>query len=60
MKNKIIKIFQNVGLRITVETSSKSVNFLDVNLDLKSGIHKPYMKPNNNPVYVHAARPLEE
>ena len=31
----------------------KSVNFLDITIDLRTGIHKPYMKPNNSPLYVH-------
>ena len=30
----------------------KNVNFLDINLDLLRGIHKPYMKPNDQPLYV--------
>ena len=29
------------------------VDFLDVNLDLKTGLHKPFVKPNQTPLYVH-------
>ena len=31
----------------------KEVNFLDVTLDLRSGLYKPYNKPNDTPLYVH-------
>ena len=31
----------------------KIVNFHDVTLDLKKGTHQPYLKANNNPLYVH-------
>ena len=46
------KIFKQQGLSITIEANHKVVNFLDVNLDLNTGIYKPYMKPNDSPVYV--------
>ena len=38
---------------MTIEANLKVVDFLDVTLDLKSGIHKPFMKPNNTPLYVN-------
>ena len=50
---KLSKILKNNGLNITLETNVKSVNFLDINLDLQTGIYKPYIKPNDKPVYVH-------
>ena len=53
MKKKICKIFANSKLKITIEANLKTVDFLDITMDLKSGIHKPYMKPNNTPLYVH-------
>merc|ERR1712177_202308 len=31
-----------------------SVDFLDVNLDLKTGLYKPCKKPNHTPLYVHS------
>ena len=30
------------------------MDFLDVNLDLKTGLHKPFVKPNQTPLYVHS------
>ena len=52
-KKKICRIFQENGFRITAQANLKSVNFLDINLNLESGLFKPYMKPNDTPVYVH-------
>ena len=53
MKQDMSKIFQNFGLRITIDVNHKIVNFLDVSLDLNSGLYKPFMKPNDNPLYVN-------
>ena len=30
------------------------MNFLDVTFDLQNEEHKPYMKPNDTPIYIHA------
>ena len=52
-KKKLCKIFKENGLNITAEANLKNVNFLDINLDLDTGIYRPYMKPNETPSYVH-------
>jgi hypothetical protein len=52
LKKKICSIFRENNLKITIEANKSSVNFLDVNLNLNSGIFKPYMKPNDTPLYV--------
>ena len=52
-RKELIKVFQECGLKITVETNLKTVNFLDVTFDLTSGTHKPYRKPNSEPVYIN-------
>ena len=44
-----IQIFKKNGLSATIHNS-----FLDVILDLMTGLHKPYCKPNTKPLYVHA------
>jgi hypothetical protein len=48
MKKKICKLFDNNGLKVTIEANAKEVNFLDVTLNLSDGIFKPYMKDNND------------
>ena len=53
MKMDICITFQENDLRITIEANKKVVNFLDVTLDLNTGKHIPYMKPNNVLQYVN-------
>ena len=31
----------------------KIVDYLDITLDFNTGTHRPYIKPNGNPIYVH-------
>ena len=52
-KKEICNIFKSNNLSITIEVNLKIVNFLDITLDLNTGIYKPYMKPNDNPTYIH-------
>lgn len=40
----MIKIFKDIGLRITIETNLKKVIFLDVTLDLQTSSFKPFRK----------------
>ena len=47
-------MFAGRGSRITTEVNINSVDILDVNLDLKMGLYKPYKKPNQTPLYVHS------
>jgi hypothetical protein len=53
IKKDLCSIFSKHGLKITIESNKKIVNFLDVTLNLKNGKHVPYNKPNNTPLYVH-------
>ena len=53
VRKKLCQVFHGFGLRITSTANVKNVNFLDINLDLNEGIYKPYMKPNDKPLYVH-------
>ena len=46
------RIFQTFNLKITIDVNHKVVNFLDITLDLDSELYKPYMKPNDTPLYV--------
>ena len=52
-KKKICRIFQENGFSITAQANMKSVNFLDITLNLDLDLFKPYMKPNGSPLYVH-------
>ena len=52
-KKRICKIFKSEGLDITIEANLKTTDFLDVELDLNTGTHKPFIKPNNTILYVN-------
>ena len=52
IKDQICKVFKENELSITIDANQKVVNFLDVTLDLNSGLYKPFSKPNDIPVYV--------
>ena len=40
-------------LKITIEANKKSIDYLDVNLNLTTGKHQPYIKPGNRPLYIN-------
>ena len=50
---EISRIFKQNDLSITSNVNHKKVDFLDVNLDLSSGLFKPYKKENDCPIYIH-------
>ena len=54
-RKDITETFKNLGLKITIEANLKTVNFLDVTLDLGNESYKPYRKPNDNPLYINAS-----
>lgn len=53
IKKNICKIFSTNGLKITIDVNFKCVDFLDVTLNLNTGIYQPFMKPNNTSLYVN-------
>ena len=58
LRKRIIRIFKNEGLKITIETNLSSTEFLDVTLDLRNNKYYPYRKPNDNPVLCkHEVKP---
>jgi hypothetical protein len=54
-RKDVIEHFRKIGLKITIEVNLKTVNFLDITLDLTNETYKPYHKPNDNPLYIHAS-----
>ena len=48
------QILDDLGLKITVQSNLKVVNYLDVTLNLKTGKYYPFRKPDNNPLYINA------
>ena len=47
------KIFKDIGLKITAEANLKVVSFLDITLNLSTGLYQPCRKPNDQPRYVN-------
>ena len=48
------KILGDLGLKITVQSNMKIVNYLDVTLNLTTGKYYPFRKPGNTPLYINA------
>ena len=53
IKKDLTKHFSALGLRITIRTNLRIVNFLDLTLDLNCEKFYPYRKPNDEPAYIH-------
>ena len=53
VKKEIYKIFKTKRLNITAEANKKVVDFLNVTLDLHSGLHQAYNKSNSTINYIH-------
>ena len=45
--------YNKFGLEIRIQTNKKSVQFLDVEFNLENETYKPFLKPGDNPLYVH-------
>ena len=52
-KKEICRIFNNNGLRITMEANKQIINFLDVTFNLNQNTYQPFTKPNTELQYVH-------
>ena len=53
IKKDITKFFTNLGLKITIKTNLRIVDFLDVTLSLSNGTYSPFRKPNDHPLYIN-------
>ena len=54
IKKKICETYKKHGLQVTIEANKKCVQFLDAEFNLSDGTFKPYLKPGDTPLYVHA------
>ena len=52
-RKDLCSAFQEFGLKITAEVNYKTVNFLDITLNLANESYKTYRKPNNEILYIH-------
>jgi hypothetical protein len=53
IKKKICSIFAEFNLKITAEANLKTVDFLDVILDLENESFRPFIKLKNIPLYMN-------
>ena len=53
IKKDITRRFKEYGLKITIQSNLKSVNYLDVTFNLANGSYCPYRKPNDEPLYMN-------
>ena len=53
IRKNITRHFKNHGLKITMQTNLKIVNYPDVTFNLTNGSYYPYRKPNNLPRYIN-------
>ena len=51
---KLSQIYASYGLKLEVKVNLTVVDYLDITLDLNTGLHAPYMKPNDVKNYVHS------
>ena len=48
------KVIWDLGLKITVQSKRKVVDYLDVMLNLTTGKYYPFRKPDHDPLYINA------
>ena len=53
IRKNMTRIFQKLGLKITINCNLKIVHFLDITFNLNNGKYYPYRKPNDQPLYIH-------
>ena len=53
-RKDVMRIFEELGLRITLQINLKVADFLDVALNPNSESYYPYREPNDRPVYIHS------
>ena len=54
IRKRVIVLFKEEGLQITVEASSTKTDYLDVVFDFQKCSTRPHRKPNNNqPTYIN-------
>ena len=53
IKKGICRVFNQNGLRITIEANKQIINFLDVTFNLNNSTYRPFTKPNTTLQYVH-------
>ena len=53
-KKRIIQIFKDHGLNLTIRAHLNAAEFLDVEFNLKDELYRPFRKPNSDILYINA------
>ena len=53
IKQALRNVFSAAGLKITTEINLTKTDFLDLELNLKTGTHSEWRKPGDSPQYIH-------
>ena len=53
IKKKISEIFRKNKLEATIDAHLKTVDFLDITMDLQNDTFQPFIKPNTVPLYIN-------
>ena len=53
LKKNTIKIFNELGFKITIDIGATKCNFLDISLDTANNTFKPYQKENSSTNYIN-------
>ena len=54
IRKEFHQLFKENGISLEIECNLKTVNYLDITLDLNTGTYKPYRKPNDETIHIHA------
>ena len=55
LEKQLRETFKKWGFKITLSIGIKEVDFLDVNLNLETEKHKPFIKQNDTPKYINTS-----
>ena len=53
LRKNLFKFFEQYKLKVTIEANVKKADFLDISMDLESGIHRPFRKEDTIPTYIN-------
>ena len=53
-RKEFYQLFEANGLSLEIQCNLKTVNYLDITLNLNTGTYKPYRKPNDEILYINA------
>ena len=53
VKQQIVEIFHQQGLKVKATANARVCNFLDITLNLSNEVHSPFIKPGTHLEYVH-------